>query len=282
MNKNEVEAVFKGAGLTRLLKDLDALAKPSIRLSTNSAVEEAFAIGTSKVGGLPDLPADITWPEWKGTPQSFIAQLRMEDVQEYDINKVLPTNGMLWFFYDAKQETYGENPEDKGGWQVYFHEDLTHLQRATAPTSLPQSSHFQACGISFSSEITLSQYPKLEITKFDWTEEEQKKYEDLLATFPSAEDHGQVHHRLLGNPDTIQDDMRVQCQLVSHGIKDETSPQASELSKTANEWQLLLQIDTDEEASMDWANNGMLYYWITATDLHKKHFENSWMILQSE
>ena len=282
MNKNEVQAAFEAAGLTRLLKDLDALSKPSIRLSTTSAVEEAFAIGTSKVGGLPDLPVARQWPEWKGIPQSFIAQIRMEDVQPYDIANVLPKSGMLWFFYDAKQEIYGESIEDKEGWQVFFEEEITHLQRAPAPTTLPTTSRFQACGISITSEITLSQNPQLEVPNLDWTEEEQKKYEDFLATFPSKEDHGLVHHRLLGNPDTIQDDMRLQCQLVTHNVKDVTSSQATELAKTANEWQLLLQIDTDAEANMEWANNGMLYYWITASDLHEKHFANTWLILQSE
>lgn len=282
MDKNEAQAAFTKAGLSRLLKDFDVLAKLSIRLSTGSAIEEAFAVGTSKIGGLPYLPDGIAWPEWKGIPQSFIAQIRMDDVRQYDVNKVLPKDGMLWFFYDAHQETYGDSLDDRGGWQVFFREDITSLQRAKAPMSLPTKSQFQACAISFSSEITLSQYPKLEIANFDWSEGEQKKYEELLASFPNQEDRTQAHNRLLGNPDTIQDDMRQQCQLVTHNVKDTDDAKASELAKTANEWQLLLQIDSDSEANMEWGNNGMIYYWMRASDLHEKHFENSWLILQSE
>lgn len=282
MNKAEVQEAFKTAGLERLEKDIDVLAKSSIRLLTMLAIDGAFSVGVSKLGGLPDLPADLQWPERKNVPQSFIAQITLEDVRAYDVNKVLPQSGMLWFFYDAQQETFGEDPTDRGGWQVFYREATQQLQRATTPEKLPPKSLFQACALSFTNEITLSQFPKLEIAHFDWTEDEQHKYETLLSTFPSADDHAQVHHRLLGNPNTIQDDMRSQCQLVSHGITDDSTPQATRLLQGAMDWQLLFQVDSDEDAGMNWGNNGMLYYWITSQDLKVQHFDTTWLVLQSE
>jgi uncharacterized protein YwqG len=76
--------------------------------------------------------------------------------------------------------------------------------------------------------------------------------------------------------------MRLQCQLVSHGVTDETDPRATELSKGAMDWGLLLQIDSDEHAGMRWANNGMLYYWIQQADLAARRFDTTWLVLQSE
>jgi len=284
MDKAGVEAAFVAAELSRLTKDIDFLSRPSTRLYTTPADETTIHVGASKIGGVPDLPPGFTWPEWKELPQSFIAQIHLTDVRQFDTNKVLPQKGMFWFFYDAQQETYGADPADRGGWRVIYldEDDLSKLQRVQPSAKLPASSQFKACSISFTSEITLSQHPKLDVPNFDWTDDEQKKYETLLSTFPNPADHATLHNRLLGNPDTIQDDMRLECQLASHGVSDINDPRAAELSKGALDWQLLLQIDTDERIGMTWGDAGMLYYWITKADLQVHHFENTWLVLQSE
>jgi uncharacterized protein YwqG len=283
MDKAGVEAAFVAAGLSRLLKDIDYLAQASIRLYTTAVDESTLSIGTSKIGGLPDLPQGIGWPTWKDLPQSLIAQIRLDDVRQYDVDKVLPEHGMLWFFYDAQQETFGADPADRGGWQVFFsQESHATLQRAPAPPKLPTDSQFHVCSLRMASEITLSQQPQMEIPNFDWTKEEQQKYERLLSTFPDSADRALPHNRLLGNPDTIQDDMRVQCQLVSHGVTDENDPRAADLSPEAKNWRLLFQMDSDEHAGMRWANNGLLYYWIEQADLQAHRFDTTWLVLQSE
>ncbi len=282
VDKKGIEAAFNAAGLARLKKDIDALARSSIRLESSAVDESKLKVGASKIGGLPDLPTGVSWPEWHDVPQSFIAQIALADAQAYDTDKVLPQSGMLWFFYDAQQETYGADPADRGGWSVLFNDQLTGLERLSAPAGLPAESQFKACSISFSSELTLSAHPEIDIAHFDWTDTEQKKYEQLLATFPTKADRAAIHNRLLGNPDGIQDDMRQQCQLVSHGVTDDSDPRAAELAKGALEWQMLLQVDSDEHAGMRWADAGLLYYWITHADLQARRFDASWLVLQSD
>ena len=76
----------------------------------------------------------------------------------------------------------------------------------------------------------------------------QKHYENLYAAFPSKPDRAAIHHRLLGHPDTLQDDMRSQCALMAHGERDATQAAGESLN-----WQLLLQVDSDENAGMRWA-----------------------------
>lgn len=277
-----VRAAFVAAGLSRLLKDIDFLAKDSIRLHTKLAGEYDLSIGASRIGGVPDVPPDFKWPERKGLPQSFIAQFAMEEVHPYDTHGALPSRGILWFFYDAKQETYGADPADRGGWSVLYKEDYSGLQRMTAPSKLPAESQFKASTISFADEVTLSQSPKIDVPNFDWTDDEVQKYETLLSTFPTPEDHGAVHHQLLGYPQTIQDDMRLECQLASNGVTDINDPRAKELSKGALEWQLLLQIDSDDSIGMEWGNTGMIYYWLKASDMKKADFDDAWLVLQSE
>jgi uncharacterized protein YwqG len=280
MDKSGVQEALTKAGLSGLIKDIDLISKPSIRLYTTAIDEFLLSVGASKIGGLPDLPPGTTWPQLKGKPQSFIAQIRMDDVHP---NGGLPKSGLLWFFYDAQQQTFGANPADRGGWQVIFKDgDLGGLQRTPTPAQLPAASQFKACTITFASEMTLTQQPKLEIPNLDWSDAEQKQYEQLLSTFPDQADRAMAHNRMLGFPDTIQDDMRLECQLASHGVTDVNDPRASELSKGAMDWQLLLQIDSDEQAGMEWGNTGMLYYWIKGTDLQASRFDSTWLVLQSE
>jgi uncharacterized protein YwqG len=33
---------------------------------------------------------------------------------------------------------------------------------------------------------------------------------------------------------------------------------------------------------MRWTNNGMVYYWIKQADLQARHFDQSWLVLQSK
>src|SRR3974377_626168 len=129
MDKAGVRAAFVAAELSTLLKNVDCLVKDSIRLRTKLAGEYDVSIGASRIGGVPDVPPDFKWPERNGVPQSFIAQLALDEVHPLDTQGVLPERGILWFFYDAKQETYGADPTDRGGWQVIFREDYPGLQR---------------------------------------------------------------------------------------------------------------------------------------------------------
>ncbi|MFL5629078.1 MAG: YwqG family protein [Ktedonobacteraceae bacterium] len=283
MDKAALAAALNAAGLSRLVKDIDRLVKPSIRLHTTPVDEASLPVGASKLGGLPDLPRGVTWPAWKGLPQSFIAQIHLADVRQYDTEKILPENGVLWFFYDAKQETYGENPADRGGWLVFFKDsDLDKLQRTPAPPALPRESQFHACSTSFTSELTLTQQPQLDIPGLAWTDKDQEQYDPIYSTFYEQSDRATPQHRLLGYPDTIQDDMRLQCQLVSHGVTEQNDPQYNALAQGALNWQLLLQVDSDPQTGMRWASTGMLYYWITLTDLQARAFDHTWMVLQSE
>jgi len=163
-----------------------------------------------------------------------------------------------------------------------FKADYSGLQRIAAPDKLPAESQFKVCSVSFASEVTLSQSPQLDIPDFDWTDDEVQKYETLLSTFPDPDNHAALHHRLLGNPETIQDDMRLECQLASHGVTDIKDPRAAGLTKGAMDWQLLLQIDSDDRTGMHWGSAGMIYFWITRSDLQAKRFDHTWLVLQSD
>jgi uncharacterized protein YwqG len=283
MNKADIQAAFVAAGVADLGKDIDQITQPSIRLSTTPVDESTLKIGESRLGGVPDLPPDVNWPEWKGLPHSFLAQIHLDEISHYDTNKLLPPRGMLWFFYDAQQQTFGADPADRGGWQVIFKDSgLDELRHTPAPAKLPASSQFKACSLTPIDEVTVSQQPSIEIPTLNWTNDEQQKYESALSDLSASDDRATPQNRLLGYADSIQDDVRLQSQLASNGVIDGNDPRMAELSKGTQDWQLLFQIDSDEGAGMRWSSSGMLYYTIKKADLQAHRFDDTWLVLQSE
>lgn len=280
MDKSSTEAAFRKAGLTALIPHSDTLLQPTLRLYTTPTPDEEITSGTSKIGGLPDLPADLQWPTLRGIPLSFLAQIRLSDVQQFGFAHRLPALGLLWFFYDAKQQTYGEEPGDAAGWRVLYH-PTTRLKRASLPPRLPRSAYFRAATLTFTPELSLAQQPQLELPSLPWSDDDQERYDAIYEQFyQEANQH--PRHQLLGYPYTLQDDMREQCQFITHNVTDGSDPRADELAKGNKDWHLLLQLDSDDQPGMRWGNEGMLYYWIKESDLAAQRFNQTWMIMQSE
>jgi uncharacterized protein YwqG len=240
-------------------------------------------MGISKLGGMPDLPDALVWPLMADVPLASVAQFDLSAVQPFDVDKLLPSSGMLYFFFDANQQVYGSDPADKAGWKViYSTADKSTLKRRSFPDQLPAEARFTPCAVTFSNEVTLPQRPNLLDKTLDWNDSERHTYSDFMTAFPSQEDRNQIHHRLLGHSDDLQDDMHLQVQLVSHGFTDDQSPQAAAIAPGANDWILLFQLDSDSNAHMQWGSTGLLYYWITRQDLQAKNFDAVWCVLQSE
>jgi uncharacterized protein YwqG len=277
MDHTTITTALAAAGLASRANELAALARPSIRLSATRVDPAGLATGASRLGGQPDLPG-IPWPDKAGASLAFVAQIHLADAAPYDAEHLLPADGTLSFFYDASQQTYGDNPADRAGWHVFYFPEDAPLSASIVPSDLPQNARFPACALTFAPELTMPQQPPLERPGLPWTPNDEKAYESFLSALPRAA----THHRLLGYPDTIQDDMRIQCQLVSHGVTDANDARAAALRAGAGDWTLLLQVDSDDQAGMRWGSAGMLYYWIERAALRNRAFDNVWLVLQSD
>ena len=77
----------------------------------------------------------------------------------------------------------------------------------------------------------------------------------------------------------------LETQLASHGLYcgdgiGYQDPRKEDLERTATDWQLLLQIDSDDNAGMMWGDVGRIYYLTTLEHMKNKEFDAAWMILQ--
>ena len=281
MELNAIMSALAAAGFGQRAGEIAALAAPSIRLTATPVDPYKQAVGASRLGGQPDL-AGVPWPDKNGDPLAFIAQIHLEDVAPLDTGHLLPPAGLLSFFYDAKGETYGDNPGDRDGWRVLYTPPGAPLSDSIVPSTLPQNARYTPCALTFASEVTMPLQPPLERPGLAWSAADEKVYEGFLQKSQNAPGSLAPRHRLLGYPDTIQDDMRMQCQLMSRGITDPSDPKAAGLQAGANDWILLLQVDSDERLGMRWGSAGMLYYWIERDALREKRFDNVWLALQSD
>lgn len=282
-NTRTVKSLKKGFKENSLSKHWDyfeTLLKKELIIKPKGADENELPLGRSKIGGRPDLSVNTGWfREENGKCLSFIAQINLSEVAQLEGAGLLPRKGMLYFFYSAKQQAWGFDIKDKGKFKVFFdNTDHTKLERKDFPDDLEEHARYKPCKLSFIESVSLPDWESPSVIN-KLNNEESGNYSYLL------EEYAPDMNKLLGHSDNIQAPMELECQLVTNGLYcgDESGyndPRAKELAKNADDWTLLFQLDSNEEAGMMWGSVGVLYFWIKKNDLANKQFDNCWMIGQ--
>lgn len=250
------------------------LAKPALHLEHT---EEARF---SWIGGLPAVAPGFEWPTWNGQPLTFLAQIDLEEVAAELEQSWLPKRGQLYFFfYDSEELAFGYDAAESGTWRV-IHSDVDHAALVPAvPSGLDETSVFPRANIRFRRIATLPSESRF-MGKWDTSGEE---FEALLSA-RAAPFREQPRHQMFGYPDPEQDDgMELDAQLITNGVnpQDYRDPRRREFSAGADQWRLLLQVDTDDALNMMWEDGGLLYFWIHEEDAAKGDFGKVWLFLQS-
>lgn len=254
----------------------ESLRAPAIHLVTGSTS------GMSKLGGLPVADAALAWPSWQGKPMSFLGQIDLAAIPRDEVSSLLPQQGVLYFFYDQQQGTWGFDPKDRGSWKVIYRDSASAANRVPPPPGLVKEAVFKERPLTFRRIDVYPDWQDERIAALKLTDPQFDAYIDLTSS--SYED--QPAHQMLGYPAPIQgNDMDLESQLASNGVYmgDATgyhSPQAKALESGRSDWVLLLQLDSDDAAGMMWGDVGRLYFWIRKSDLVNRNFDNVWMILQ--
>ena len=283
LSADELQARLVAAGLQRHVEALLGLAATSVRLRPRPVEGEELPVGSTKLGGRPDLAPFSSWPSRAGAPQSFVAQLNLADTAPLGSQRaVLPPAGLLVFFYDTydtEQQAWGFDPADQGAWQINFIEPGIPLVPTDFPADLPEHGRYQEVQLAGEHEVTYAPWESFAVDQLGLSHDERFAYAEAL------EDREAVIHRLLGHPDPVQGDMQLECQLASNGIycgnaSGYHDPRVPALRPGAAHWRLLLQIDSDDAAGMMWGDVGRIYYWMHTEDLAARRFDRAWLILQ--
>lgn len=241
--------IAEQAGVAEHLATFLAMTWPSVRLIRTWRPKDDATVGTSKLGGSPDLPPEALWPCFGAEPLAFLAQLDLAAMAEHHATN-LPSAGLLSFFYEAGGQPWHGDP---AACRVLFSPPGTPLGRREAPEELDPKLRFRTADLAFRSELT---WPCLTLdpTPEDpdsalGPEVDELDYEALDAFETALIDAGPGGplHRVGGYCDDIQSPGY-------HGEED---------------WRLLLQLDSDEldDDGMFWGAGGRLYFWIRRADL---------------
>lgn len=241
------------------------------------------SLASTRLGGCPDLAPGVVWPRFRGVPQSFVAQINLADISPHDDEHLLPTEGLLSFFYDSTHSVSGRAPSDSGGWAVIFTAAGTPLVAHDFPPDLPSNGRHRTLELEARWELTFPPPAVIDSPFGDLSAEESEAFYELaVERSPNG-----PRHRSLGYEDPIQGShvQAIECELASRGVdvhKDgypDPLPEAVEAG--IRDWRLLLQVDSDDTAGMHWNDAGRLYYWIRVSDLTEGRFDRVWLIQES-
>lgn len=307
MGSESLHARLTAAGLGRVANEIIQCAMPSIRLRCRRTIDQTeLPLGSSRLGGKPDLLSGKSWPVWRGSPMAFIGQVNLADIAAYDKEGHLPHSGLLSFFcaIDGTAAGVMQSLDDPSSWMVSHVDcDPAKLVQLPVPPDLPECLKFTACQVSFSREPTLPSVESREILGLGLSEPERGAYIDVL----TGADLGFLHvfnHHLLGYPYRLGDSPFIAGYLKAHGIanphainlgvsNEELQHQLQLLGpqhkckdlhdlrgQAEMEWRLLLQVYSNEEAQMDWAGGGVLHFCIPKEALSRQEFDRVWVDMQ--
>lgn len=284
MNRRDLLELAKAAGLGEHSPLVSAAAQDSIRLTPTPTEEHRLRLGASRFGGVPDLSADQAWPTWDRGPLGFVAQLELSALASSLPAGSLPAEGWLSFFYNPEQDTWGFDPKDTGSFRVLYTPPGAELRRLQLPADLSERGQYQVCDLRFAADLSLPSRDSdfFAVTGLDTVPE--SPFEDLMEVLWGEHGWGS-RSKLFGYADEIQNPMEDECALVTGGVycgdgSSAQDPRTPELRATAHDWELLLQVNSHDEAGMMWGDMGAIYYWLRTQDRQAARFDRSWLILQ--
>jgi uncharacterized protein YwqG len=245
-------------------------------------LEQANRPTVCRLGGSPRLPASTAWPDRKGRPLSFIAELDLAALRLVDGPDWLPASGVLHLFFDAEEEPWGFDPADRDGWKVLMTGGVAE-ETLAPPSGLSSDRAFTAVALAGRSALTYPTTERLDLPPnvggaFDF---------EAVHTFMDTELGDGPRHQVGGFPSPIQGDgMELEAQLASNGVymggpDSYSDGRIAALEQGAADWRLLLQIDSDDAAGIMWGDTGTLYVWVREQDARLGDFSRVWMIVQS-
>jgi len=288
-NISDLKSLISKHNLNHLEANILKASRPCLKMKmTPIQNDEIVTLGTSRFGGHPDVPKTFEWLYADDRPLTFMAQFRLSDFAQYSEFSMLPAQGMLYFFYEADAQPWGDYDDKEGSSVIYIQDENTPLHRLAHPIADGEFDEIKALAphyISFEKRLSLPnegynepQYVGLSITE----DEDVDAYINLLNEMQGDESR----HQLFGYPSVIQYFIEWESMVYSkekaeqQSLKDKLVENRQLQYDMMRNWQFLFQIDSDDDLDIMWGDVGIIYISIPKDSLAKKQFEDSWTILQ--
>lgn len=248
-----------------------ALLRPAVQLVPLSD----DGVPVARFGGPPSLPEGADWPEWPGHgPLSYIGELRCDRLAAFPLDVRVPSDGRLLFFYF--DGSYDDGAATVGTWdastlqgaRVVHVTDGTPSAPRPAPEGIAVYPEREYGGRAIVTHPGL-EHPDLEAAfrppgqDEDWFDDHPVNADDFTEAL--HERHTAPLHQVGGYADPVQGPVEHEVALAA--LDNEVPHGDPRLDEEARRWELLLQVDTDDDLGMEWGDAGVLY-WMTRADDH--------------
>ncbi len=223
--------------------------------------------GQSKIGGLPDVPEGFIWfRNMNGEPLSFLMQINFAEIHGLDSKNIFPENGIMYIFYDIENQPWDIGDYGGKGFKVYYcDDDVSEL----SPARFPEEYDTEDCcfcgfadtncvlderAVKFFRETDLPAYEDY-ISLPDVPQISPEEYENAKLSVLGYDffEYSENYFKLGGYSDVIQ-----------HGLSDIFGEDYIQLCQ-------LSTFDSGKRGFM-FGDGGNLYFYISQSNLAKKHF----------
>jgi uncharacterized protein YwqG len=224
-------------------------------------------------------------------PMSFVAQIDFAELHAVHPLEGFPATGRLLLFCDPFDWPWGKRDDQARARALFTDAPLESLKRRGSPPEFdePDARILMPRGYVFKPRILrptawllppsqgsrqLLALKAEEPDTWEYEGEAFSAYDEfwrrLHARHPDIfGEHGDMILRVGGIADSIQEP-----------VEEEAARAADGAPELADSWQLVLQIDSDIEAGMEWGDLGRLYLCARRDDLIAGRFDQCWLIMQ--
>ncbi|MGW1270146.1 YwqG family protein [Streptomyces sp. NPDC002491] len=260
-----------------------ALLRPCTRLRRAVDGEQIVAA----LGGRPELPAGVGWPEWPGHgPLSLVASLRCAALPREGLAEEFPRDGILLFFlFDGRVDEdvffSADDPETRAGARVLYVPENTPVLPTEAP---PEREAFSRVELTADIEQSAPDLwlPQARQALLGDTRHWPHPRDTPAELKPFVRAFGRrrtrIGHQVGGHAVPVQGPVEYDIANAALGGTHAWGDQP--LDQEAERWTLLAQFDNDADAKTAWGEEGTLYWLIRPEDLAALRFDEARLIVQ--
>ena len=220
-------------------------------------------IGVSKWGGRPDLPTSASWPESPYvSPYVLLAQLNLRDIKGFS-SENLPKRGWLYFTYVVNEMGCRYNPSPNC-FKVFY----LSGEGQSRLTRIEEGYYYPGVAITFEEAYGLPAWDYDLINRYA-NEAEECAYMtgQFMDQYKDIRNTDKTRSKMFGFANEIESYLGNAC----------TDPEEED---GEDDWQLLLQLDSEVEAGMTWQDRGRIYLYIKKSDLKRRNFDDVCALIQ--